>query len=572
MSILGNTAAGDPTVDNSGVQPAPITGGIVQAAAQTAPVQSTPSQQPTQQQPAPTNSPSRLSRILSAVANVGATALAGIPDTGRPSFVTGLGEGARAEKQQEANQAAIKFKTFDDQVRAAQLHNQDLEIQARTQAQADAHQAAQDTQHDWDEAHGIQYQTIPNSGQAATDYLTAQSGNGGASIPPGTHLSADGKSILIPKQSDETQSALLKKYQTFSSAYNLPSLPDGAQFVPGKFVDYLQNKLEGKNLDGSVIKHDDIPGAIADLQTTRANLAKNANTDPAVLSQIDGTIGHLKENQKALDDHQASVFKTQQAQQLDTLNKSEAIKAKYKEQEQDNAAGDKGTGDSTLGYAYDPKNDQTVAVTADQAKAQGFTTFRKVNQTQIAGDTHNASVLNDVSSKTNAVIQSASALDQPQKQRDIISWALGDNGIKIGFGDHLALPMDALVNNSLNSRNMGQASDQTKQYIIGVLSLREAAMGMNRVLTGSARASETQIKALQATLPGYEPDSKTALQRLQSFSQNVDQLRKPIPVIPGVPRTQITFGQPQQQTTPSGGSNLSQMVSGNATDIINGLR
>ncbi len=211
---------------------------------------------------------------------------------------------------------------------------------------------------------------------------------------------------------------------------------------------------------------------------------------------------------------------------------------------QDNSAANKAQAASTeLGCAYDPKNDQTVAVTADQAKAQGLTTFRKVNQTQISGDTHNASVLNDVSSKTNAVIQSASALDQPQRQRDIISWALGDNGIKIGFGDHLALPMDALVNNSLNSRNMGQASDQTKNYIIGVLSLREAAMGMNRVLTGSARASETQIKALQATLPGYEANSGMAIKRLQSFAQNVDQLRKPIPVIPGVPRTQITFGQ-----------------------------
>ena len=30
--------------------------------------------------------------ILGAVAKVGSTAMAGIPDTGRPSFVTGLGE------------------------------------------------------------------------------------------------------------------------------------------------------------------------------------------------------------------------------------------------------------------------------------------------------------------------------------------------------------------------------------------------------------------------------------------------------------------------------------------------
>ena len=320
-----------------------VAGGIPlaaqQAEAAVTPSQPAPSpQQPTQ---APTQSGSRLSRIISAVANVADTALASVPDKGRQSFLTGAGEGARAEQANIANQQAIKFRTFDDSVRAAQLHNQDLEIQARTQAQADAHQASQDAQHDWDEAHGLEYTEIPNSGQAATDYLTAQTGNGGASIPAGTHLSADGKTILIPKQSSDTQAALLKKYQTFASAYNLPSLPDGAKFVPGKFTDYLQNKLEGKNLDGSVIKHDDLQGAIADLQTTRDNLAKKGNTDPNVLSQIDGTIGHLKENQTALDAHQAGVFKTQQAQQLDTLNKSEAIKAKYAEQKQDNAAADK---------------------------------------------------------------------------------------------------------------------------------------------------------------------------------------------------------------------------------------
>ena len=86
--------------------------------------------------------------------------------------------------------------------------------------------------------------------------------------------------------------------------------------------------------------------------------------------------------------------------------------------------------------------------------------------------------------------------------------------------------------NSLNSRNIGQVNDLTKNYILGVLSLREAAMGMNRVLTGSARASESQIKALQATLPGYEANSSFALQKMHSFAQNVEQLRKPIPVIP----------------------------------------
>src|SRR5947209_6383599 len=72
---------------------------------------------------------SRLAAILSAVSHVATTALASIPDKGRPSFVTGLGQGARGAQAEAANQQAIKFKTFDDQVRAAQLHNQDIALQ-----------------------------------------------------------------------------------------------------------------------------------------------------------------------------------------------------------------------------------------------------------------------------------------------------------------------------------------------------------------------------------------------------------------------------------------------------------
>jgi len=154
-------------------------------------------------------------------------------------------------------------------------------------------------------------------------------------------------------------------------------------------------------------------------------------------------------------------------------------------------------------YAYDPQTKETVLTNAEDAAARGLQAVRPVTQAHIASDEHNTSVLNDVALKTNAVIDSAKALDQDQRQKDVISWALGEDGIKIGFGDHLALPMDALVNNSLKARNLGQATTLTKQYIIGILSLRESAMGMNRVLTGSARASESQIKALQATLPGY---------------------------------------------------------------------
>ena len=268
---------------------------------------------------------SRLLSIIKAVANVGATGLSGIPAGKRPSFIGGLGEGARAEQAAEATQQAIKFKTFNDQMRAASLHNQDLELQQRTEAQNDAHQAAQDAQHDWDEAHGLQYDEIPNSGQAVTDHLTAQTqGNGAASIPAGTHLSADGKSILIPKQSDDTQAAQLVKYNTFREAYNLPALPQGAQFVPSKNLDMLQNRLEGHSINGDVYNHDTLPVAIADLQSTRASLASKG-TNPDVLKQVDGTIKSMQAKLDYLDTHAASVKQQSEQATLNAQNSPQSV-------------------------------------------------------------------------------------------------------------------------------------------------------------------------------------------------------------------------------------------------------
>jgi len=340
---------------------------------------------------------SRLKSILAAVASVGSTAMAGIPDKGRSTVFTGLGEGARAEQAAQANQQAIKFKSFDDQVRAAQLHNQDLELQNHTQEQSDAHQKAQDFQHDWDEDHGLQYDELPNSGQAVMDHLTAQTqGNGAASIPPGTHLSADGKTILIPKQSDDTQAAQLQKYNTFREAYNLPALPQGATFVPNKNLDMLQNRIEGHSISGDVYNHETLPVAIADLQATRDSLAKKSGTNPNVLKMVDSTIGSMQAKQDYLDDHAAGVAQqTAQAKAQGTADVANnpanqtatatgaglkagavaAAQAPFQQQKADNAAANKAKNDTNMYVGTDAAGNQIAGTNTDLASAgaQGIT-------------------------------------------------------------------------------------------------------------------------------------------------------------------------------------------------------
>jgi hypothetical protein len=244
---------------------------------------------------------------LGAVARTVSTGLSGIPDKGRPSFVTGLGEGARAGQQAQATAQEIKFKDFDTQVRLANLHNQDQELQLRTQEQQDSHQKAQNTQADWDEEHGISYDPHPNDGKAVMDTLQGQTqANGAAEVPAGTHLSADGKTVNIPDPSQETQAGLLKKYKDLQGVLGLPSLPQNAEFVPGRLLDVMTHKLGGYKNDGSPWNHDDLPQYISAMQSQRDALAKNG-ANPYQLQTVDNTIKILQSNQDALDKHAAGV-------------------------------------------------------------------------------------------------------------------------------------------------------------------------------------------------------------------------------------------------------------------------
>src|SRR5208282_2348647 len=182
-------------------------------------------------------------RAIGTAARVVSTGLAGIPAGGRPSFLGGLGQGARAEQQEQAQQQAIKFKSFDDQVRMAELHNQDLKMQNDTQEQQDAHTKADLEFRQYAEDHGVDYDTIANHGGAVMDHLTAQTqANGAASVPAGTYLSGDGKSINIPQDTQKTRDGQKAMYSDLAPALGLPGLPEGASFVPPKLMNMLTNK------------------------------------------------------------------------------------------------------------------------------------------------------------------------------------------------------------------------------------------------------------------------------------------------------------------------------------------
>jgi hypothetical protein len=173
-------------------------------------------------------------------------------------------------------------------------------------------------------------------------------------------------------------------------------------------------------------------------------------------------------------------------------------------------------------YAYDPQSKQTVLTTQSQAQAGGMQNVRSVKESDIKGDLHDTRVLNDIAAKANQVWNSASAMDDTSL------------GSTVGAARYLADHPNTTFNGLVQSGVMGKVSEPVQNYIQDVMSLRESAMGLQKVLTGSARSNETQLNALLQTLPSLEPNSATVKSKLGRFTQNVTLLRQGIPQMAGI--------------------------------------
>jgi len=196
------------------------------------------------------------------------------------------------------------------------------------------------------------------------------------------------------------------------------------------------------------------------------------------------------------------------------------------------------------GYAYDPNSNQTVLTNQQEAAQKGFQAFRAVTEANIRADTHDAKILSDIAIKSNNLITAAKAVEQGPRQLAIISHLIDaadkDEQFKVGaFGTQIPT---GWFNNLFSGGMATGATQLTRDYVVSLLSLREAAMGMQRLLTGTARNSESQIAALQATLPKVEPDAKMVLQKMAAFTQNLDMLRQGIPTLPGISVVPIQNG------------------------------
>jgi hypothetical protein len=174
--------------------------------------------------------------------------------------------------------------------------------------------------------------------------------------------------------------------------------------------------------------------------------------------------------------------------------------------------------------AFDKDNKAHVLSMGD-AQAAGYTGITEATPKQIDDAKTHTVVLNDMQTKLNDVVSSRAALDQGPVQRAIISKVLSH-----------AEP--GMINDWMKSSALSGATDQTKQYIQSVLSLKESALGLPKEITGGSRTSEIQGNALFQTLPsGSSVDSKYALDQAKKFQANIDRLHERVPEVRGLQST-----------------------------------
>jgi hypothetical protein len=603
MSVLGDTVSGQaPGIGAGGGALTPdeqnlVGGGTGTPLAASSPInvgitQAAPAPAQPQQPAAPAPQPSRLQQILGAVAKVAVTGLQGIPDKGRPSFVTGLGQGARAEQAEINNQQAIKFRDLDSQIRLAELHNQDVKMQNDTQAQQDAHVKADLDNRSLANSLGIDYDSIVSHGPTVMDHLASQtSANGAATIPPGTHLAGDGESINIPKDTQATRDGQKQMYSMLAPALGLSPLPPGAQFVPPQNMNQLTNMLHGFNRDGSTPNHDDLPGMIGAAKAQR-DLITKMNATPEQSQALDNRIAILQANLDALDKHKASVLAQNKQSELDVENSpanqasaaqgaglkaGAEAKAKFPTElalAQAKAA-QKADTTNLDSVAYDPtyKNPDgtigaNVVISKEDAKARGLQHYKadpSTINTVVGG-------MNDVQNKLN---QLASVVNDPQKMGQVnapvaAAMLAHGKGISLEIGAHgggggggVGLDMSN-INEALYSRDVQKANQATRDFVSAFIGAHEAITQLPRLQTfgKSNRMTEKQMEAAINLLP-QPGDGNFASQKMTSLQGMIDPLRKQIPHMPGADLQPSWLEQRRQNQPPSSGSNLGQAVMGN---------
>ena len=182
-----------------------------------------------------------------------------------------------------------------------------------------------------------------------------------------------------------------------------------------------------------------------------------------------------------------------------------------------------------LGYAFDPRTQQTVAATQADANSHGLTAWRKVGENDIRQDTLLNNRLTDVTNKINRYNQT---LQTPLSDSDKGNIAGLQTDLKLDTSG-VSVPFDR-VNAALNAENLSNMSPAAKNRVIAYWNAREAMIGYQRVLSGSGRSSDKSLEMNLQTLPNPSMPEDFSRNAIGQFKENLGIVTQGIPRIPGV--------------------------------------
>jgi hypothetical protein len=159
-----------------------------------------------------------------------------------------------------------------------------------------------------------------------------------------------------------------------------------------------------------------------------------------------------------------------------------------------------------------------------------------VPQGEIDKVTDHNTILNEMQGRMNATAESAVRFNwKDSGQRDLVIQAM--QRVEESYPDKvIGIPIMDYVATHLKQLGMSGATPETRDYIIDLISLREAMLGMPKEITSGSRMMEKSIEALYATLPsGVTPDRDWAMRQLQTTQSIMDRLRgSRVPIVEGM--------------------------------------
>lgn len=188
-------------------------------------------------------------------------------------------------------------------------------------------------------------------------------------------------------------------------------------------------------------------------------------------------------------------------------------------------------------YAFNPKTNETVLTTPTEAQQLGYTNPRKAGTKEIQDDTSLGNRLADVATKVTRYDEFMKNGNLSQADRDMISGVLSSDKFELGahgFGAGVEIPVDRL-NQALDAANVKNMSLAAKNALLGYINARESIQGYQRVLSGSAKSSETGLQLNLAALPSPVMPNDYIHNGVQQFGENVKLAGRGIPRMPGVP-------------------------------------